>query len=185
MGSALVHEIAEGHNDRIKQFYWKLWYRDDEVLPKIDLKQKFVGPNITINASTVETFYSVVGNQGESFRTVRNSSVKAPMDFAVVPSWQVSNILLSLIYTKLIFAQSIIQSIFPVAIDGDLLKLVHLSNGINMVKGARPLQVGNVCNAEVYITSVTNTNAGKVVKTKVQVYHEGKLVTKGLSSFLY
>ena len=49
------------------------------------------------------------------------------------------------------------------AIDGDLLKLVHLSNGISMVEGAQPLWVGDVCNAEAHITSVTNTDAGKVV----------------------
>ena len=97
MCSTPIHEIAEGHNDRIKQFYSKLWCRDDEVLPKINLKQKFAGSNITINASTVETFCSVVDNQGESFKTVRNSSMKAPMDFAIVLSWhwQVSNISLS------------------------------------------------------------------------------------------
>jgi fatty acid synthase subunit alpha, fungi type len=33
MGSMPIHEIAEGRNERIKQFYWKLWYGDNEVLP--------------------------------------------------------------------------------------------------------------------------------------------------------
>ena len=100
MGSTPIHEIAEGRNDRIKSFYWKLWYGDNEDLPKIDLKEKFTGPNVTIEASDIETFCSVVGNQGESFKTVRNSSVKAPMDFAIVTGWQVS-ISISIIRLKL------------------------------------------------------------------------------------
>ena len=40
------------------------------------------------------------------------------------------------------------KSIFPAAIDGDLLKLVHLSNGFRMVDGVKPLVVGDVCKAE-------------------------------------
>ena len=32
-GFAPIHEIASGRNELIKQFYWKLWFGDDEVLP--------------------------------------------------------------------------------------------------------------------------------------------------------
>ena len=73
-----IHEIAEGRNERIKQFYWKLWYGDNEVLPKIDIRDKFTGPETTVEAGTVEAFCAVIGNQGESFKTVRNSDAQAP-----------------------------------------------------------------------------------------------------------
>ena len=43
-GFAPIHEIASGRNERIKQFYWKLWFGDDEVLPDIDIHENFVGP---------------------------------------------------------------------------------------------------------------------------------------------
>jgi fatty acid synthase subunit alpha, fungi type len=75
MGSTPIHEVAEGRNERIKQFYWKLWYGDNEVLPTIDIREKFTSPEITIEAGTVETFCAVVGNQSESFKTARNSEV--------------------------------------------------------------------------------------------------------------
>ena len=39
------------------------------------------------------------------------------------------------------------KSIFPAAIDGDLLKLVHLSNGFRTVDGAKPLAVSDICKA--------------------------------------
>ena len=83
MGSIPIHEIAMGCNDRIKQFYWKLWYGDEEVLPEIDIRDKFC---------------AVVGNQGESFETARNTEVKAPMDFSIVTGWQVSAHILSFAY---------------------------------------------------------------------------------------
>ena len=69
--------------------------------------------------------------------------------------------------------------------DGDLLKLINLSNGFRMIEGARPLQVGDVCKAEARIVSVTNTNEGKVVKVKGRVYREGKAVIEVISAFLY
>jgi hypothetical protein len=63
------------------------------------------------------------------------------------------------------------KSIFPTSIDGDLLKLVHLSNGFRMLDGTEPLRV---CNAEACIVSVTNTDAGKVVKVVDHIYAQVK-----------
>ncbi|KAG6813968.1 hypothetical protein H0H92_005223, partial [Tricholoma furcatifolium] len=167
-GFAPIHEVADGRNTRIKEFYWKLWYGDDEVLPAIDLRETFDGPEVTIEAADIEEFCAVVGNQGESFKTVRNENVQAPMDFAIVTGWK-----------------AIMKSIFPADIDGDLLKLVHMSNGFRMVHGARPLQVGDVCRARAQIVSVTNTDAGKVVKVKGHVYRGDEQVIEVISAFLY
>jgi fatty acid synthase subunit alpha, fungi type len=77
------------------------------------------------------------------------------------------------------------KSIFPSAIDGDLLRLVHLSNGFRIDKGAKPLQAGDVCKAEARIVSVVNSNEGKVVKVKGYVYSKGQRVIEVVSSFLY
>jgi fatty acid synthase subunit alpha, fungi type len=76
------------------------------------------------------------------------------------------------------------KSIFPSAIDGDFLKLVHLSNGFRMVSAAKPFQAGDVCRAEARIISVTNANKGKIVKVKGYVCHEGTKVVEVIS-FLY
>jgi fatty acid synthase subunit alpha len=89
MGYAPIHEVAEGRNTRIKQFYWKLWYGDDTDLPEIDIRETFTGPEVTIDAGAIETFCAVVGNQEQSFKAVRNTAIKAPMDFAIVTGWQV------------------------------------------------------------------------------------------------
>lgn len=95
MGFAPIHEIASGRNTRIKQFYWRLWYGDDASLPEIDVHETFVGPEVTIEASAVEQFCAVVGNQGESFKQIRTDTVSAPMDFAIVTGWHVQLILIT------------------------------------------------------------------------------------------
>ncbi|KAF8907276.1 fatty acid synthase [Gymnopilus junonius] len=167
-GFAPIHEIAVGRNQRIKAFYWKLWYGDNEDLPTIDIREKFIGPEVTIKAEDVQQFCAVVGNQGEAFKAVRNDKIQAPMDFAIVTGWQ-----------------AIMKSIFPAAIDGDLLKLVHLSNGFRIVDGASPLAVGDICKAEASIISVINAPEGKIVKVKGYVYRQGQRVIEVVSAFLY
>jgi hypothetical protein len=77
------------------------------------------------------------------------------------------------------------KSIFPASIDGDLLKLVHLTNGFKLVDGAKPLKAGDICRAEAKVVSVVNGDAGKTVKVKGHVYSEGVPVVEVVSSFLY
>lgn len=89
MGYAPIHEIVEGRNKRIKEFYWKLWFGDDSNLPSIDVRETFKGPEVTIEPSHIEKFCSVVGNDGECFKASRTDEVQAPMDFAIVTGWQV------------------------------------------------------------------------------------------------
>ncbi|PPQ98107.1 hypothetical protein CVT26_003277 [Gymnopilus dilepis] len=157
-GFAPIHEIATGHNQCIKEFYWKLWYGNNETLPSIDLREKPKMSNSSALSSATKAKLS----------RLRGRKVQAPMDFTIVTGWQ-----------------AIMKSVFPAAIDGDLLKLVHLSNGFRMVDGAKPLALGDVCRAEARIVSVINAPEGKIVKVKGHVYCEGQPVIEVVSSFLY
>ncbi|EIW57289.1 fatty acid synthase [Trametes versicolor FP-101664 SS1] len=168
MGYAPIHEVADDRNTRIKAFYWKLWFGDDEVLPEINVRDTFTGPEVTIDEDDIESFCAVVGNQGEAFKSARNETPLAPMDFAIVAGWQ-----------------AIMKAIFPAPIDGDLLKLVHLSNGFRLLDGVKPLKAGDVCKAEARIVAVINSDAGKSVKVKGHVIRDGERVIEVVSSFLY
>lgn len=77
------------------------------------------------------------------------------------------------------------KSVFPASIDGDLLKLVHLSNGFRLLPGAVPLKSGDVCKGEGRIQSVIITDAGKAVKVKGHIIRNGEKVVEVVSSFLY
>ena len=77
------------------------------------------------------------------------------------------------------------RAIFPESIDGDFLKLVHLSNGFRALPSARPLKAGDVCRAEARIVSVINSDSGKTVKVRGNVLRDGQPVIEVNSSFLY
>ena len=85
---APIHEVVEGRNKRIKEFYWRLWFGSEEYPQDLDVRDTFTGPEITISANDVEAFCAVVRNQQEKFKTVRTDNVKAPMDYAIVTGWQ-------------------------------------------------------------------------------------------------
>lgn len=89
LGSVPIHEVADGRNLRVKDFYWRLWFGDDETLPPIGVRETFFGPEVTVTSNDVETFCDVVGNQSEAFKAARNERVQAPMDFGIVTGWQV------------------------------------------------------------------------------------------------
>ena len=155
-GFAPIHEIAIGWNTRIKEFYWKLWHGGNAALPGISTHETFLGAEATAEAEAVERFCAVVGNRGDSFKTARNDAVKAPMDCAIVTGWKAG-----LLYNSIVFdidpcIQAIMKSIFPSAIGGNLLKLVHLPNGFRMMEGATSSQVGGVRRAEARIVSAAS-----------------------------
>ncbi len=89
-GFAPIHEVVDGRNRTIKEFYWKLWFGDNETMPRLDLRTTFTCEEIPVDAATVERFCAVVGNQGENFMGRRSEKIQAPMDFAIVTGWQVS-----------------------------------------------------------------------------------------------
>jgi fatty acid synthase subunit alpha len=183
-GYCPIHEVVDGRSRRIKEFYWKLWFGDSEALPRLGIKQKFKGPTVIIDEQAVDRFCAVVGNQGELFKPARNDIAQAPMDFAIVVGWQVSDFHIPKERFLSLF-QAIIQAIFPEHVDGDLLKLVHLSNGFKMLPGAKPLKVGDSCESEAEIASVVNSDSGKAVKVKGRVLRNGQPVMEVVSSFLY
>lgn len=88
-GFAPIHEVIEGRNNRIKSFYWQLWFGDNSELPELKVDEAFEGPEVTINAADIEQFCAVVGNQSEAFKAVHTDKITAPMDFGIVAGWQV------------------------------------------------------------------------------------------------
>ena len=79
------------------------------------------------------------------------------------------------------------QAIFPESVDGDLLKLVHLSNGFKVLISACPFpfRVGDKCRSAAKILAVTNNDSVKTVTVTGHVLHNGKPLIEVRSSFLY
>ncbi|KAF2687098.1 beta subunit of fatty acid synthase [Lentithecium fluviatile CBS 122367] len=167
-GYAPIHEVMEARNDRIKGFYYKIWFGDEECPFDAPVTSNFDGGRATVTSEAINDFVHAVGNTGEAFVDRPGKEVFAPMDFAIVVGWK-----------------AITKPIFPRAIDGDLLKLVHLSNGFRMLSGAEPLKKGDVLDTTAQINAVINQDSGKMVEVCGTITRDGQPVMEVTSQFLY
>jgi fatty acid synthase subunit beta, fungi type len=167
-GFAPIQEVMEGRNDRIKKFYWQLWFGSEPMPEDSKVTDVFKSEKTTVDAAAIAEFCHSVGNRSEAYIEKPSSQPLAPMDFAIVVGWK-----------------SIIQAIFPKSIDGDLLKLVHLSNGFKMTPGARPLKTGDVVSTSAQVTAVINNDSGKMVEVQGEIFRDNKPVMEVKSQFLY
>ena len=167
-GYAPIREVMQGRNDRIKEFYWRAWFGNETLNLDAPVTGKFNGGKATITAEAINDFVHAVGNTGEAFVDRPGKDVFAPMDFAIVVGWK-----------------AITKPIFPRTIDGDLLKLVHLSNGFRMLPGAEPLKKGDEVETTAQINAVLNQDSGKMVEVCGTITREGKPVMEVTSQFLY
>ncbi|KAI2633682.1 beta subunit of fatty acid synthase [Hypomontagnella submonticulosa] len=167
-GYAPIHEVMDGRNDRIKEFYWRAWFGDEALDLDVPVTSKFDGGRTTITKEDINDFVHAVGNTGEAFVDRPGKVMFAPMDFAIVVGWK-----------------AITKPIFPRKIDGDLLKLVHLSNGFRMMPGADPLKKGDHVKTTAQINAVINQESGKMVEVCGTIYRDGKAAMEVTSQFLY
>ncbi|KAJ5261466.1 hypothetical protein N7478_012061 [Penicillium angulare] len=167
-GYAPIHEVMGDRNDRIKEFYYRIWFGNKDVPFDTPTTATFSGGRETITSQAVADFVHAVGNTGEAFVDRPGKEVYAPMDFAIVAGWK-----------------AITKPIFPRTIDGDLLKLVHLSNGFKMVPGAQPLKVGDVLDTTAQINAVINQESGKMVEVCGTIKRDGQPIMHVTSQFLY
>ncbi len=169
IGYAPIVEVMESRNDRIKEFYWKLWFgNDDKFDLNINVNKPIIGEKIKITKQQIAEFVHAVGNRGEAYIPRAGKETFAPMDFAIVAGWK-----------------AIIKALFPKTIDGDLLKLVHLSNGFSMVPGAEPLKDGDIVSSSAEVRAVINQPNGKVVEVCGTISRDNKPVLEVTSSFYY
>ncbi|KAJ9203816.1 hypothetical protein DTO164E3_2170 [Paecilomyces variotii] len=167
-GYAPIREVMDTRNDRIKEFYYRIWFGDKNVPFDAPTTAIFDGGRETVTSQAIADFVHAVGNTGEAFVDRPGKEVFAPMDFAIVVGWK-----------------AITKPIFPRKIDGDLLKLVHLSNGFRMVPGAQPLKVGDVLDTTAQINAVINQESGKMVEVCGTIKRDGKPIMHVTSQFLY
>ncbi|KAF1987054.1 beta subunit of fatty acid synthase [Aulographum hederae CBS 113979] len=167
-GYAPIREVMEARNDKIKEFYYRIWFGAEKVPFETPVTSKFEGGRATVTSEAINDFVHAVGNTGEAFVDRPGKEVFAPMDFAIVVGWK-----------------AITKPIFPRAIDGDLLKLVHLSNGFRMIPGAAPLKKGDVLDTTAQINAVLNQDAGKMVEVCGTITRDGSPVMEVTSQFLY
>ncbi|KAK3715893.1 beta subunit of fatty acid synthetase [Vermiconidia calcicola] len=167
-GYAPIREVMDSRNDRIKEFYYRIWFGDEAVPFEKSVTSRFDGGRSVVTGEAINDFVHAVGNTGEAFVDRPGKEVYAPMDFAIVAGWK-----------------AITKPIFPRKIDGDLLKLVHLSNGFRMLPGATAIKKGDVLDTSAEVNAVINQDSGKMVEVCGTITREGNPIMEVTSQFLY
>lgn len=168
-GFAPIVEVMKGRNERIKSFYWKLWFGTNVPVDlNIDVNKPIAGEKVVVTGQDISEFTHAINNTCEAFVPRVGKETYAPMDFAIVVGWK-----------------AIMKAIFPETVDGDLLKLVHLSNGYRMIPGAEPLKMNDVITSDANIKAVLNQASGKMVEVIGTIYRDDKAVMEVTSQFLY
>lgn len=210
---APIHEAVTDRYDRVRKFYYHLWFGSGPAAkaPTVeDLRQKpssarrvlpcalntalrmqtqelatppelhsdafsinspasaeFHGREFTINSPLITGFAESFG-ESRKLISSRSDKTMAPLDFAIVVGWE-----------------AMMKAIFPKAINGDFLNLVHLSNKFQLVNDAAPLSSSDriACTAE--ILSITNTDPGRVVEVGAVIKRDDVPVLELVSQFLF
>lgn len=162
---SLLHEDTEGRTERICDFYKKLWVGKSyktPVLPAGRQTYKANGGELFITQDLIEKFMHTIGG---GMRRMDRGGL-APMDFAIVVGWKA-------IMKALLLVQ------------GDLLKLVHLSNKFRMYPDATPLKVGDKTESFARTTSITISETGKTVEVCATISRNHVPVMDVVSAFFY
>ncbi|KAJ1737075.1 fatty acid synthase alpha subunit Lsd1, partial [Coemansia sp. Benny D160-2] len=174
MPFAPIHEVMEGRNERIKRFYAQVWFENSSEGIKL-IGQKCYGATHTstpfvVGWDDVVAFCSATG--GIPSRNVASwdgGSTQAPLDYAMRAFWP-----------------ALCKCLMTQTCDGDLTRLVHLSNAFRLLPGARGgLRTGQTLHSEARITSVRDGDAGRSVVVQGVVVADGFAAVEIVTSFLF
>ena len=163
-GYSLVREVITGRTRRVKEFYYRLWFGEDLPSTSATLDDSFDGGEVTLNQEMLQKFQRALGK----FMPAHSKGIKIPLDFCIVIAWK-----------------ALMKPIFVDQIDGDILKLVHLSNSFRRLPGSDSLREGDVVNSKSKITMLVNNESGRLVEVRATIYRLGTPVVELTTQFQY
>ncbi|KAF5864599.1 hypothetical protein ETB97_007157 [Aspergillus alliaceus] len=165
---APIHEIMEGRNERVKEFYYRVWFASGQPAKWTSVHDTFCEGQLEVTPDSIAEFAHCVQNASDASSKRRGKTLYAPLDFGVVVGWE-----------------ALMKPLFSHELDVDLLTLVHLTNGFRIPPDAQPIQAGAVLETKSRIQAITIEEAGKLVEVRGDVYQDGKVVLELTSQFLY
>jgi fatty acid synthase subunit beta, fungi type len=164
---APIHEVMEDRDERIRSFYRQIWF-GSEPIKHSSIRDEFYSGPVQVTSHDIKQLANTLENLDAIFQDPLEKSLVAPMDFGIVAAWS-----------------PILQPLFAYDVQGDLLKLVHLSNGYRMAPNARPLAENDVVETSARVTAVVNQNSGKMIEVRGRISRSGAPVMDVTSQFLF
>ncbi|KAI1613405.1 fatty acid synthase subunit beta dehydratase [Exophiala viscosa] len=219
-----IHEVMEGRNDRLRKFYYRLWFGSDrppvaspamirrptrswdlalqavtgkprqkqplslqtKMLPRLHPEPEtpvglqaealntssptslvFKGRDIELSRPSIQDFADSI-EQSSNIISARSDKNMASLDFAIVVGWE-----------------AMMKAIFPQAINGEFLNLVHLSNKFTLLNDSAPLSSSDHITSTAEILAIRNEPAGRVVEVAAIIERDEAQVLELVSEFLF
>ena len=163
-----LEECLDQRNERIKIFYAKVWLGYYPTsLTNATLEAKFSGGMVTLTSRSVKDFMSVVEDSNRLQRINTSTSASVPLDLCIVVAWD-----------------ALVKPLLILAMDVDLLRLLHLSNEFEYFSGAKPISIGEDLETTSRIRALTIQEAGKSIEIVAIITRQGAPVVQVISTFL-
>ncbi|KAL4876402.1 acyl transferase domain-containing protein [Aspergillus karnatakaensis] len=167
-GSNPIHEVMDTRNQRISRFYEQLWIDnagDDDGMSLLKSDDEDVK---VLTREAILEFTTAIDNRNSAYGGKRKSKLLAPLDMAIVVAWK-----------------PLMRCLFTDAINGDILKLLHLKNEFQVIDDARPMREGDVLSSTAEIESIRiRPESGKVVRAVATISRDGTPIITVGSEFI-
>ncbi|OGM42218.1 putative fatty acid synthase subunit beta [Aspergillus bombycis] len=157
-------ENLEGREDRVKLFYAHLWLGRAD-LSHHRLSDIFEGEEITLSSDLHRHLHNALRHTVPD-ATASATTSTLPLEAAIIAAWK-----------------PLMEPLFVAELQGDLLRLVHLSNSIRYAPGAAPLEVNDVVTTKSQVRAVTIKETGKTISVEAQILRSKTLVATVTSEF--
>ncbi|CBF73431.1 hypothetical protein AN7873.2 [Aspergillus nidulans FGSC A4] len=165
-GNNPIHEVMGTRNQRISRFYEQLWVGNagDEGTSL----QKSADDVQVLTREAILNFTKAIDNRNSAYNGKKNSKLLAPLDMAIVVAWK-----------------PLMRCLFTDAVNGDILKLLHLKNDFRVIDNASPMREGDVLSSTAAIESIRiRPDSGKVVRAVATIFKKGTPIITVASEFI-
>ncbi|KAL7619428.1 hypothetical protein AAE478_009967 [Parahypoxylon ruwenzoriense] len=163
--SGQIIDSTQNRNKRIQDFYAHLWLGQNVATQEGLLENHFSGDKFRLTQELQDSLHSVVSHAFSGASPVSPTSV-LPLESAVIAAWDV-----------------LMRPLLTSSLQGDILRLVHQSIGIEYIKDASPMQVDESVVTESSIRSVTIEPSGKSVVVEALLMRGSRHIATVTSAF--
>ncbi|GAM37488.1 fatty-acid synthase complex protein [Talaromyces pinophilus] len=161
-------EDMEDRNMQIKSFYSRLWLGSEPESNSIGgIHSTFGGYRTVLSTEVLNGWVASVGLSHSNDRLISPNTELFPLNATIIPAWE-----------------ALVQPLMVPEIDGDLLRLVHLSIEFELFPGSTPLRIGQTVEVNSHIKSITIDEKGKTVAVRAVISRDGLPVVAVISKFL-
>ncbi|KAL6884407.1 fatty acid synthase subunit beta dehydratase [Trichoderma evansii] len=176
-----IHEIIEGQNERLQDFYCQLWLGKDlegsmchsvlawspsgfyqSPIPPV------LGREQAITIKSIEAFEKSIHPSRQITSPKGHGGSTASIDFAMVVGWE-----------------ALMKSIFAPAVDGRFLNLFHLSNELVVLNDSISLAEGDIVSSSAQVTSIRDESMGRIVQVDAVISKAQVPFVRITSEFLF